>query len=87
MGERVKPERERPPARILTQEEVEKGTPKGISGVKITFKRKPKKDKMKDLLGDRLKGITIRGDETTLVLDSDLSPSDREKIQKIVDGE
>ena len=86
------PERKEPkePAieRKLTPEEAAKAMPNTPTGVKIKFKKEPKKDKIKKVLGDKLKGIYTSRDEITIVIDvDDLSDSDKEKIQKIVDGE
>ena len=45
-------------------------------------------NKLKKLLGDKLKGLIISQDEISVIVDvDDLSASDKEKIQRIVDGE
>ena len=55
---------------------------------KLVFKKEHKYKKMKKILEDNLVGITMVGDEVIIHLkDDNLSTSDMEKIQKIVDGE
>ena len=55
---------------------------------KLVFKKEHKYKKMKKILEDNLVGITMVGDEVIIHLkDENLSTSDMEKIQKIVDGE
>lgn len=62
--------------------------PQSPKGVKVKFKKEKKKSKLKKILGDNLLGTIISGDEITLLLkENNLSPSDLDKIQKIVDGE
>ena len=63
--------------------------PPNLEGKKYKFKRAKKKDKLEKLLGDRMIGIMTSGDEITILVkkDMELSESDLEKIQKIVDGE
>jgi hypothetical protein len=57
-------------------------------GALVKFKKEKKKDKLKKLLGDNLLGVTTSGGETILHLKANnLSSSDIDKIQKIVDGE
>ncbi|MBA7691045.1 hypothetical protein ES703_99583 [subsurface metagenome] len=74
--------------RKLTPEEARKAIPVTPTGVEITFKKKPKKDKIKKLLGDKLKGITISGDDYIVLVEvAGLSSLDKAKIQRIVDGE
>ncbi|GAH62799.1 unnamed protein product [marine sediment metagenome] len=74
--------------RKLTPEEALQAKPKTATGVKLTFKKEPKKDKIKKIIGDKLKGIIISGEELTILVEvDDLSDSDKAKIQKIVDGE
>lgn len=81
-------EKERPKERKLKVKEAIDVMPQTPQGVKIIFKKKQKKDKLKTLLGPKLKGISIRQDEITIIVDvDDLSISEKEKIQKIVDGE
>ena len=81
-------EREISKERKLGPEEAAKVMPKSPTGAKLTFKKKSKKDKLEKLLGSKLKGISISRDELTIFVDvDDLSTSDKEKIQRIVDGE
>lgn len=66
-----------------------KSGPPRIEGKAIKFKKEKKKDKLKKLLGDNLMGVMRSGDELTIFIkeDVDLSQSDIDKIQRIVDGE
>ena len=72
----------------LTKEEALRAMPKTSQGVKVKFRKEKKEDKLKKLLGDKYMGVIIKGDEVELLVDvDDLSSSDKEKIQKIWDGE
>ena len=63
-------------------------SPKSPKGVKVKFKKEKKRTKLEKILGDNLLGTIVSGDELTLLLkENNLSPSDIDKIQKIVDGE
>jgi hypothetical protein len=62
--------------------------PKSPKGVKVKFKKEKKENKLEKLLGDNLLGTITSGDEITLLLkENNLSASDQDKIQKILDGE
>ena len=63
--------------------------PPTLKGKHIKFKKEKKKDKLKKLFGENLIGIEHSGDDITLLFKPEisLSQSDKEKIQRIVDGE
>ena len=82
------PERETEKERKLKGDEELDFMPKSPRGVKLSFIKESKKDKLEKLLGIKLKGISISRDEVNIFVDvDDLSISDKEKIQRIVDGE
>ncbi len=58
-----------------------------VKGKVIKFKREKKEDKIKKMLGDNFRGVIMTGDEIEILVNDDLSSSDKEKLQRIVDGE
>lgn len=63
--------------------------PPRIKGKMVKVKRKSKKEKLDELLGENLLGISHSGDETIINVKEDvtLTQSDLEKIRRILEAE